>query len=177
MQRRIQIVAYDPVWPNRYQAERQALEPILAPILVDMHHVGSTSVAGLAAKPVIDILIQISDDSRLSAFDPALVELGYAPRGECLDAGGTPGRFYYSKNSEGLRSHQLHVCQTGHCEIASMLAFPRYLRHNPAVRDQYQALKQRAAAANRGDIVGYIAAKHDFVRATTARALSESIAE
>ena len=176
MGRRIAIVAYDPAWPARYQSERRLLEPVFAPILVAMHHVGSTSVPGLAAKPVIDILVEASDDTRLPKFDAALVGLGYTPRGECLDAGGTPGRFYYSKNTRGLRTHQLHVCQTGHREIEAMLAFPRYLRQNPDVRDRYRAIKEQAAADNRHDIVGYIAAKRDFIRAATDRALAESAA-
>jgi GrpB-like predicted nucleotidyltransferase (UPF0157 family) len=172
MPRRIEITAYDPTWASLYAAERPRLAAALAPIWVEAHHVGSTSVAGLAAKPVIDILIEISDDSRLGQFDSKLVELGYTVRGECLNAGGTPGRFYYSKNTGGHRSHQLHICQSGHGEISTMLAFPRYLRQHPQIRDAYQALKKEAAAQNRHNIVGYIAAKNDFIRTTTAKALT-----
>src|SRR5688500_12395500 len=100
MGRRIDIVSYDPVWPEMFVAERERLLPIFESILESIHHVGSSSVPGLPAKPVIDILIVISDDSNLSDLNPAMIELGYTPRGECLDAGGTPGRFYYSKNTE-----------------------------------------------------------------------------
>lgn len=170
MARRIAITPYDPHWPRLYAAERDRLSQVLAPILIRVHHVGSTSVPGLAAKPVIDILIEVSDDARLPQFDPGIAALGYTPRGECLDAGGTPGRYYYTKNTKGQRSHQLHICQEGHWEIAAMLAFPRYLWQHPDVAARYQRVKEQAAAAHRYDIVGYIAAKNDFIRTILAAA-------
>ena len=171
MRRRIEIVDYDPSWPDRYTAERDRLVDIFASILESIHHVGSTSVPGLGAKPIIDILIVVTDDAHLSAFDPDMIALGYTPRGECLDAGGTPGRYYYSKNTDGIRTHQVHICKVGHFQIAEILSFRRYLREHPETASAYERLKIQAAAENRHDITGYIKTKDAFIKHTIQKAL------
>ena len=171
MRRRIEIMDYDPSWPDRYTAERDRLANIFEPILESIHHVGSTSVPGLGAKPVIDLLIVVMDDSHLSVFDLAMIALGYTPRGECLDAGGTPGRYYYSKNTDGIRTHQVHICKAGHFQIAEILAFRRYLREHPETASAYERLKVKAATENRYDIVGYMKMKDAFIKSITQKAV------
>ncbi len=171
MSRRIEVVAYNPTWPAGYEAEREKLTAIFGDLLLSIHHVGSTSVPGIKAKPVIDMLAVVRDDSRLSDYNQAMIDLGYTPRGECLDAGGTPGRFYYSKTVHGMRTHQVHICQQGHFEIQEMLLFPRFLRDNRPIAMQYARLKERAACAHRDNISGYIQAKEAFVKAMIQEAL------
>ena len=105
--------------------------------------------------------------------------LGYRARGECLDAPipGTPGRFYFSKDTNGVRSHQVHVCAKGHREIVDKLAFRDYLCAHECVAAAYGDLKQRVAADHRFDIVGYIRSKDDFVKSAlvTARRWYERV--
>ena len=174
MGRRIELVDYDEAWPARYCAEADRLRAIFGDLAESIHHVGSTSVPGLRSKAVIDILIVVKDDSTLEAYDAQMISLGYTPRGERLDAGGTAGRFYYSKNTAGHRTHQVHICKTGHFEIAEMIAFPRFLRSDPEAAATYVAIKEEAASQNRNDIAGYIKAKSVFVKASTRKALSIS---
>ena len=85
-----------------------------------------------------------------------MTKLGYTPRGECLDAPipGTPGRFYFSKTSDGIRTHQVHVCQIGHWDAEDKLNFRDYLRAHPDVVTAYSDIKDRGAQENRSDIVG-----------------------
>lgn len=91
--RRIEIVPYDETWPTRFATERDLLEQIFQPILSSIHHIGSTSVPGLPAKPVIDILVVVRDDTRLGNYDAAMINLGYRPRGDTAGPFTTPGRF------------------------------------------------------------------------------------
>lgn len=98
--------------------------------------------------------------------------LGYRPRGECLDATvpGTPGRFYFSKDRDGTRTHQVHVCAEGHPEIADKLAFRDYLRAHPFEAAAYGQLKQRLARGHREDNIGYMLGKDALVKSLLAAA-------
>ena len=89
-------------------------------------------------------------------------------RGECLDAPipGTPGRFYFTKETNGVRSHHVHVYAKGHWEISYKLAFRDYLRAHRRVAAAYGELKRRLAAQYRFDNIGYMQAKDGFVKST-----------
>ena len=136
-----------------------------------IHHIGSTSVPGLAAKPVIDILVVLDETEDISRFDEGMRGLGYRVRGECLDAGGTPGRFYFSKPVKGERTHHVHMCAEGHFQIPELVLFARYLKEHPAVADEYGELKVAAVAECAGDNVAYMAGKQEWVRAALRDAL------
>src|ERR1700730_1274576 len=79
------------------------------------NHIGSTAIRGIKAKPIIDILVVIKHIKTIETFNAPMQQLGYGPRGECLDnpIPGTPGRFYFSKDTDWVRTHQVHVCQEG----------------------------------------------------------------
>ena len=172
MGRIIEVVDYDPNWIKAFEDEASALTNVFAPRLLEIHHVGSTSVPNLAAKPIIDILVILDDTSDIDRFSPAMERLGYRVRGECLDAviPGTPGRFYFTKDTNGVRSHHAHVCAKGHQEIFDKLAFRDYLRANPDVATAYAELKRRESLAHRFDNIGYMRAKDHFVKSTLADA-------
>ncbi len=161
---------YDPVWPRLFEEEAARLRSVWGEHLVDVHHIGSTAVPGLVAKPVIDIMVVIKDISKVHDYDAGMVSLGYRPRGECLDAFGTPGRFYYSKDTDGLRTHQAHVMQAGHADIQDMLAFRDYLRAHPEAAEEYADLKTRLVRENTGGIGEYIEGKNGFIRDCVAKA-------
>ena len=95
-----------------------------------------------------------------------MVALGYRPRGECLDnpVPGTPGRFYFSKDTNGVRSHQVHVCQVGHFDIGDKLLFRDYMRAHPAEAQEYSVLKEELAKEYRNDIIGYMRGKDGFIK-------------
>jgi GrpB-like predicted nucleotidyltransferase (UPF0157 family) len=172
MGRIIEVVDYDPNWIKAFEEEAVALSHVFSQRLLEIHHVGSTSVPNLAAKPIIDTLVVLDDTSDIDRFSPAMERLRYRVRGECLDAEipGTPGRFYFSKETDGGRTHHTHVCAKGHQDIFDKLAFRDYLRAKSEVAVAHENLKRRAAADHRFDNIGYMRAKDDFVKTTLADA-------
>ncbi|MEQ9401907.1 MAG: GrpB family protein [Longimicrobiales bacterium] len=172
MTRTIEVVPYDPGWPGRFALEAEALRGVFGSAVKAIHHIGSTAVPGLAAKPVIDILVVLDDTADVGRFDEAMVMLGYRIRGECLDAGGTPGRFYYSKPSQGKRTHHVHVCAEGHFQIPELVLFPRYLRERPDVAVAYAELKAQALGEGDGDNERYMARKHTWIGGAVRDALA-----
>src|SRR5437764_12499637 len=131
MGRAIEVALHDATaWRAAFAREARLLEHVFGDALVAIHHVGSTSIPELPAKPIIDILVVLRETVTISRFSGAMEALGYRVRGECLDAEvpGTPGRFYFSKDQDGRRPHHTHACAVGHIEIADKLAFRDYLR-------------------------------------------------
>jgi GrpB-like predicted nucleotidyltransferase (UPF0157 family) len=168
MARVIEVVDYDPLWIAAFEKEAAILSAIFGERVVGVHHIGSTSVPGLDAKPIIDILVVLDNTDDINSFDRAMKDVGYRVRGECLDAPvpGTPGRFYYSKETNGIRSHHVHVCAKGHGDIFDKLAFRDYLRAHSSKAAAYGELKRRIAAQYRFDNIGYMQAKDGFVKST-----------
>ena len=166
MTRVIEVKPYDAGWPLAFEVEAAALARVFGDSLVAIHHIGSTSVPGLLAKPIIDILVVLTETETIDRFSSAMEGCGYRVRGECLDAviPGTPGRFYFSKDTDGVRTHQVHVCALGHAEIADKLAFRDYLRAHPHRAIAYESLKQRLALAYRHDNIGYMRSKDAFIK-------------
>lgn len=157
----IAVVDYDPHWPLSFEAERAELDRLLAPWLADgVHHIGSTAIAGLSAKPIIDMMAGISDLSAARAAIPVLEEHGYrhAPhRAEAL--------WFHKPQHDELaeRTHQLHLTEPGSALWRERLTFRDALREDRALRDEYQALKLRLAGAHGEDIKAYTADKRAFV--------------
>ena len=172
MGRTIEVVDYMPEWGGFFDKEAALLSVIFGTQLLAIHHIGSTSIPGIKAKPIIDILVIIKDIESIEMFNDPMRELGYRPRGECLNnpIPGTPGRFYFSKDTDEARSHQVHVCQEGHADIQDKLIFRDYLRLHREEAQTYGMMKERLAAEYRCDIVGYIQGKDAFVQDTIARA-------
>jgi GrpB-like predicted nucleotidyltransferase (UPF0157 family) len=168
MSRVIEVVDYDPVWIAAFEKEAAILTEVFGQRVIEVHHIGSTAVPGLDAKPIIDILVVLDHTDDINSFDRAMEDIGYRVRGECLDATipGTPGRFYFTKETNGVRSHHVHVYAKGHWEIRDKLAFRDYLRAHSNKAIAYGELKQRIAALHRFDNIGYMRAKDGFVKST-----------
>lgn len=162
------ITDYQRRWPALYQEEAAAIRRILAGQLVGIHHIGSTSVPGLAAKPIIDILPVVRDIEAVDACNPAFARLGYEAMGEF----GIPGRRYFRKGGD-LRTHQLHVFASRDEEqIRRHLAVRDYLRTHPRDAAAYAALKRALAQKYPEDIEGYCDGKDAFVQDLERRALA-----
>ena len=149
--RDMSVVDYDPRWPVAAADEIEQLRDVLGEILVRAHHIGSTSVPGLAAKPVIDLLLEVVSLSQLEAFDGAMRDLGYEPRGEF----GIPRRRYYPKGGD-RRTHHVHAFRIGDSHIGEHLAFRDYLRAHPEISTEYARVKRQAASRHRHDPEGYV---------------------
>ena len=165
MGRKIEVIDYDPRWIEDFERESAMLARIFGHRLLDIQHIGSTSVPNLAAKPIIDILIVLDHTDDIDSFNPFMESLGYRVRGECLDAiiPGTRGRFYFTRETNGVRSHHVHICAKGHADILNKLAFRDYLRAHQRVALAYADLKRRLAAKHHFDNIGYMRGKDDFV--------------
>jgi GrpB-like predicted nucleotidyltransferase (UPF0157 family) len=155
----VRIVPYDPVWPDRFKGEKALLERSIATwITGGIHHVGSTAVPGLAAKPVIDILVGVEDllSSRDCIEELAKLEYRYAPyRADEMH--------WFCKPDPSRRTHHLHLVPSGSRRYRAELAFRDALRARPELAGEYAALKQRLAAAHAADREAYTEGKRDFI--------------
>jgi len=162
----VRIVPYDATWPERFLVERAALASAIADWAAGgIHHVGSTAVPGLEAKPVIDILVGVEDlETSRHCFDK-LAALGYlyAPYR-------TDEMHWFCKPDPAHRTHHLHLVPTGSQRFRDELAFRDYLRRRADVAREYGALKRRLAEEFEHDREAYTAAKVDFIRAALDRA-------
>ena len=167
MPQHIVVTEYDPAWPRLFRAEAAVIKRILGDNCVAVHHIGSTAVFGLAAKPIIDILPVVTDLGAVDRAAPAFQDIGYEYLGEF----GIAGRRYLRKGGDE-RTHQIHIFARDNQEaIRRHLAFRDYLRTHEDVRNAYAALKKRLAAAHPYDIDGYGDGKEAFVKAVEAEAL------
>ncbi len=138
------VLPYDPAWPGLFEAERERLEEALAPWLDGgIHHVGSTSVPGLAAKPIVDMLAGVRDlEEARAAFGP-LRALGFRHREHRPEA----HAFFKPDGSRWGASHHVHLTEPGSAVWRERLAFRDALRADPALCREYTELKQALARA------------------------------
>ena len=160
MKRIVEIHPYDPAWAADFAAEAARLAPVFGANLVAVHHIGSTAVPGLPAKPIIDIMPVVDDIALVDGLNAPMAALGYIAKGE----NGIPGRRYFRKGSDAHHTHHIHVFQADSAEIAKHLDFRDYLRAYPEAADAYCRLKTALAAQYRTDPPAYTAAKTDFVQ-------------
>jgi GrpB-like predicted nucleotidyltransferase (UPF0157 family)/ribosomal protein S18 acetylase RimI-like enzyme len=155
----IQLVPYDPSWPHRFDQERDALDAALGAWATGgIHHVGSTAVPGLDAKPIIDILVGVDGlgESR-ACFEP-LAELSYLYAPYRADE-----MHWFCKPHPSRRTHHLHLVPTDSARFLDELAFRDRLRASPEVALEYAALKRDLAERFAGDREAYTDAKADFI--------------
>lgn len=158
----IKVVEYNENWEKEYKKEESNIKDILGDTLISVHHIGSTSVKGLKAKPIIDILIVAKDINKLDNYKKEFENLGYEVMGEF----GISGRRYYRKGGDN-RTHQIHAFDYLNIyEIERHLIFRDYLRQNPDVCKEYGELKTKLAKLYPKNIDGYGDGKNDFVKQT-----------
>ena len=153
------ITPYQTQWPDLYRNETTRLKPVFGSALKTIHHIGSTAVPGLSAKPEIDILVVVNDLSPVHAWTETLSTYQYRRGGDL-----SVGHLFYKRDVESIRTHKLHVCLTGHHKIPEMLNFRDYLRRHDDVRTQYQELKLALAKNNVSGIGEYLRGKEPFIQ-------------
>ena len=156
----IRVVPYDPEWPRQFEAERARLEDVLDPWLEGgIRHIGATSVPGLAAKPLIDMMAGVRELEEARAAYGSLLAAGWEH---------TPHRpgiaHHFSKPGFGL-----HLTEPGSDLWNERLAFRDALRAHPELAAEYASLKLRLAKEHADDIAAYTAGKRDFVGRVPAR--------
>jgi len=164
----IEVVAYDPRWPEAFERAREELAAAWGANVMAIHHIGSTSIVGMYAKPVIDVLAVVDDQAILDDQARQIERLGYQVMGEF----GIAGRRYFRRdNATGKRTHQVHAFAKGSSHVKRHLAFRDFLRADAAVAAEYGALKQALAAAHPHDMEAYMDRKDVFIKEVERRAL------
>lgn len=153
----IELVDYDPRWPDTYEVLAASMRVALGERLVMLEHVGSTSVPGLCAKPIIDMLLVVPDSRREVDYAPALSRLGYVFRRR------EPDWYEHRLFKREQPAVNLHVFSEGCEEISRMLRFRDRLRSRPADRARYEAVKRALAAREWARVQAYADAKSEIV--------------
>lgn len=175
----ILLSPYDEAWPSMFADERARIDAAISRWTVAIEHVGSTSIPGMAAKPIIDIGVALRRfEDALYCITP-LVEIGY----ECLGEYGIPRRIYFRRRTDspiqgqspnpGIgRTHQIHMYEETHEQFVNHLVFRDYMRAHPDDAQAYEDLKRRLAAEHE-DVEAYADAKSEFVQHILALARAE----
>jgi GrpB-like predicted nucleotidyltransferase (UPF0157 family) len=171
----LEIVAYDPAWPGAFCAERDRIAVALGDLAVRIDHNGSTSVPGLAAKPVIDIQISVRRVQPIEEYRGRLTQLGYVHVPHPDDSF-CP---FFHRPAAWPHTHHVHVVEAGGAEERRTLAFRDHLREHPDVARAYEELKRRLAprysAATFASRQAYADAKEEFITRITEQALAEGL--
>ena len=164
---RVVLAPYDPEWPRMAARHAERLR-VLGSTLVAVHHIGSTSVPGLAAKPIIDLMPLVTDLADLDRERRRVEALGYEWHGEL----GISGRRYCTlSDAAGIRIAQLHFFAADSPQVERHIAFRDYLRAHPDAASAYEKEKRRARDLHPDDSHAYTDEKDAWIRDTEAKAL------
>jgi len=170
---KVDIVSYNLIWVDKFQAESDFLKGKFPKIIKRVEHFGSTSVPGLSAKPIVDMLIEVKSYKDVKrAIVPVLESLGY-------DYFWRPSidkppyyAWFIKRDSSGIRTHHLHMV-TASSELWDRLYLRDYLRVNPELAKEYENLKIKLSKENPNDREAYTKAKTDFIVSMTKKAKKE----
>ena len=164
----VRIVAHDPAWAGAAAAEIGRIGVAAGEAAVRIEHVGSTAVPGLAAKPIVDLQLAVTEVGRRGLYVEQLEGIGYL----FVPDPDSPDFHFFAKPAARPRSFHLHVCAAGSEDERRHLAVRDYLRAHPEEAARYEALKRELAERHPADRLGYIQGKEEFVVALERRALA-----
>lgn len=166
LQEEVSIAPYDPAWPGMFEEEKQHLLECLPQDLIRrIEHFGSTAVPGLRAKPIVDMLVEVSSLEETKAKVAPLLEAegyDYFWRPSHGDDGPPFYAWFIKRNSDGIRTHHIHMVESDF-EHWDRLLFRDYLIENPETAKEYEALKMRLARDYPNDREAYTNGKTEFV--------------
>ncbi|QUG42296.1 GrpB family protein [Psychrobacillus sp. INOP01] len=157
--RKVLVEKYSTDWKKKFDEEAILLQKIFGLEIQMIHHIGSTSVNGLSAKPIIDMMPVVRDITKIDAYNEAMIAIGYEPKGE----NGLSGRRYFQKGGDN-RTHHVHIYELGNREIERHLAFRDFLRVHPVIAKKYGDLKKALAEKFPYDIDAYINGKENLAK-------------
>ena len=165
--RKVEVVPYNPKWREMFKVESKRITEVLGENIVNLHHIGSTAIPNIYAKPIIDLLIEVKYIAKVDDFDSQMESLGYEVMGEF----GIVGRRYFRKhNHEGVRTHHIHIFEFGSKQIERHLAFRNYMIVHPEEAQKYSKLKCELAKKYPTNIEQYMDGKDSFIQAIDKKA-------
>jgi len=157
---KVSVVSHDPRWAELYQCAAADLRRYLGDWIVALAHIGSTAVADLDAKPILDLMLAVKSLQLPREVFRELSDIGYEHRAEDT----VPGRLFFAKGDDGARTHYLSICESESAFWMSHIAFRDMLRADDRLARQYAALKHRLAERFPDDRRAYGNAKECFIR-------------
>jgi GrpB-like predicted nucleotidyltransferase (UPF0157 family) len=166
---RIEVVPHNPMWQSEFESESKCIASALGDNVVTIHHIGSTAIPNIYAKPIVDLLVEVKDITQVSDRNWAMEALGYEVMGEF----GIPSRRYFRKDNEaGIRTHHVHTFEAASSQIERHLAFRDYMTAHPEDAQKYSELKRELASKLQiDDIEGYMDGKDAFIKEMEKRAV------
>ena len=165
--RKVEVVPHNPRWRDAFATEAKQLAAALGENVAAIHHIGSTAIPDIYAKPIIDVLVEVRDITEVDGQGSAMQSLGYEVMGEF----GISGRHYFRKDDQkGIRTHHIHAFEVGSAEVARHLAFRDYMIAHPEDAQRYSELKRKLAEEHPQNPDGYIDGKDGFIKEMDRRA-------
>lgn len=166
--RKVEVVPHNPKWRDIFDVESKSIAGALGENVVNVHHIGSTAIQGIYAKPIIDLLVEVKDIVKVDGQSSSMESLGYEVMGEF----GIPGRRYFRKdNHEGVRTHHIHTFKVSSEQVKRHLAFRDYMIAHPEDAQKYSELKCRLARKYPTNIDEYMDGKDGFIKEIDVKAL------
>ncbi|MEH2059115.1 MAG: GrpB family protein [Nostoc sp.] len=165
---KVEVVPPDPKWRGKFDDESKRVALTLGENVVAIHHIGSTAIPHIYAKPIIDLLVEVKNIAKVDDCSLGMEALGYEVMGEF----GIPGRRFFRKDNEiGTRTHHIHTFTARSSEVERHLAFRDYMIANPEDAHKYSELKRKLAKQYPNDIIGYMDGKDGFIKEMQRKAL------
>ena len=158
---RVVVLPYDAAWKMQFEVIQNELDSVLSSLVRDIHHVGSTSVEGMSAKPCIDVDVIIKDYTVFDAVVSKFASIGYIHEG---DLGIKDREAFKYTNKPHLMTHHLYVCPQNSEELRRHITFRDFLRSNADAAKRYSAIKEMAAKLYPNDIDKYIEYKSPCIQ-------------
>jgi len=166
---KVQLSTYNPNWEQQYAYEKNRIQEALGERIIGIEHIGSTSIKGLDAKPIIDILVGVQKLDEMTDYVEALtlIDYEYVPKPEFAD------RKFFRKGLWGQGTCHLHICEFNSGEWIEKILFRDYLRTHPQAANEYALLKKQLATKYQNDRSIYTKEKEPFIRMIIDRAKIE----
>ncbi|MCG1008845.1 GrpB family protein [Salinicoccus sp. ID82-1] len=157
--RKLELVSYRKSWEDDFNREAKKIQAVFAEELLDIHHIGSTAIPEMVAKPIIDILVEVQNVQHVDSYNTMMTKLGYTVKGE----NGIAGRRFFVKHINSSRTHHVHIYQSGKSEVSRHLAFRDYLVENPQEAAKYKRLKKELSVQQVFNVEEYQKMKSSLV--------------
>lgn len=161
MTRKVEVIPHNPNWHSWFETESNQITLALGENVVAIHHIGSTSIETIYAKPIIDILVEFSSIAKVDERNPMMETIGY----ECMGEFGIKDRRFFRKdNAGGIRTHHIHIFEVNSAQVVRHLSFRDYLNAHTEAALKYSMLKRSLAKQYSHDIERYMDGKAGFIQ-------------